>query len=77
MMGYYNKDFFIEQTKIYNEESGSWSDRALSMAGMVFLKNKNKKEPLRSIKSFFPQKVKRNHFKRTKRCFIKCNKTIR
>ena len=34
MMGYYNKDFFIEQT-IYKEKSGSWSDRALNMAGTI------------------------------------------
>ena len=73
-MGYYDKDFFIERTKVYKEKSDSWHDKALSIAGIIF---KNRKEkPLRSIKTFFPKKIKEDILIEQKRCFIKCNKTI-
>ena len=54
MMGYYEKEFFIERRKVYKEKSDSWRDKALNMAGRIFKNTKEK--PLKSIKTFLPKK---------------------
>ena len=54
MMGYCDKDLFIEETKIYKEKRGSWQNNALNMARIILWKSKEK--PLTNTKAFFPKK---------------------
>ena len=49
-MGYYNKDFFIEETEVYKEERDSWKNKAFTIANIIH--NNSKKH---HIKTFFPK----------------------
>ena len=60
-MGYYDKFLFIEKAKVFKEEvskneSGFWQTKAFNMAKIIY--NNNKRNPLKSIKTFFPKNFK-------------------
>ena len=41
MMGYYEKDSFMEETNVFTEKSDSWQSKAFDMARIIFKVKKN------------------------------------
>ena len=76
-MGYYDKNVFIDKAKVskeevskkevFKKESGFWQIKAFNMAKKVYNNsNNNKRNPLKSIKSFFPKNFKEGTTKEQK-----------
>ena len=46
-MGYYNKEFVIEETEVYKEKSDSWQNKAFNTAKTIY---NGSRKSLKSIK---------------------------
>ena len=64
LLGYYDRNLFIEGTKIYKGKSSSGQDKDLDMTKRILKSSKEK--PLKSIKYFFPKYFKERILKEQK-----------